>query len=110
MDGKRVGGLKACLGQALCQCKSWLALEPARGTTAARQLENLFLTSCTPDCIRDTLPIIPFTFRKERMERFADFLLTEFGDEFFELALNLDGDWCPKQLPADTCLFSTRTL
>ena len=45
--------------------------------------ELLFVTSYTADRIRNALPIVPFTFRNERVQRFENFLLAELGNEFF---------------------------
>jgi len=39
--------------------------------------------SYTTNRIRDTLPIVPFTLRNERVQRFEYFLLTEVGGELF---------------------------
>ena len=41
-----------------------------------------------PDRIRNALPIVPFAFRNQRVQSFADFLLTEFDNELFKLVLN----------------------
>ena len=45
--------------------------------------------SYTTNRIRDTLAIVPFTLRNERVQRFEYFLLTELGDELFYLTLDL---------------------
>ena len=66
------------------------ACDAAREPSGLREIvsdENLaqcsFLTSYTPDRICHALPIVPFTFRNERVQRFENFLLTELGDELF---------------------------
>jgi hypothetical protein len=43
---------------------------------------SLPVTSHTTNGIRDALPIVPFTFRDERVQRFEDLLFTELGNEF----------------------------
>jgi hypothetical protein len=40
------------------------------------------VTSYTTNGIRDALPIVPFTFRDERVQRFEDLLFTELSNEF----------------------------
>jgi hypothetical protein len=54
-----------------------------RGAATVQENRCLFLTSYTPNRIRDTLPIVPFTLRNERIRRFEHFLLTELSDELF---------------------------
>ena len=81
------------------------------GRTPLSVNRRSFLTSYTSDRIRNTLPIVPFTFRNQRVQRFADFLLTEFGDELFKLVLNfISNRWLELwrksfRYPADAYLF-----
>jgi len=49
----------------------------------------LFLTSYTPDRIRHALPIIPFAFRDERVERFENLLFAESRHEVFQIVPNV---------------------
>lgn len=51
------------------------------------------MTRYTADRIRHALPIIPFAFRDERIQRFEHLLLAELGNELFKLALNVTGKW-----------------
>jgi hypothetical protein len=48
-----------------------------------------FLTSYPTNRIFHALPIVPFTSRNQRVQRFAYLLLAEFGDELLKLALNV---------------------
>ena len=60
-----------------------LSLETQWLRAQARSSFRVALASYTADRIRHALPIIPFTFRNERVQRFENFLLTELGDELF---------------------------
>jgi hypothetical protein len=42
----------------------------------------------TTDSIGNALPIIPFTFRNERAERFKNLLFAESRHEVFQIVLN----------------------
>ena len=65
-------------------------------TVRPLQGELLFLTSDPPDRIRDTLPIVPFTPRNERPQRFENLFFTESQDQVFQIILNFSGDWCAR--------------
>jgi hypothetical protein len=67
-------------------------------TLLARHIGNrrLCLTSDTTNCIRNALPIVPFTFRDERVERFEDLPLTKFRNRLFKLLLNFTSHRCAK--------------
>jgi hypothetical protein len=67
-------------------------------TLLARHIGNrrLCLTSDTTNCIRNALPIVPFTFRDERVDRFEDLPLTKFRNQLFKLLLNLTSHRCAK--------------
>ena len=47
-----------------------------------------FLTSYNEDRIRHALPIVPFRFRNERIQRFEDFAFRQISPPVFQLLLN----------------------
>jgi len=49
-----------------------------------RGLTPLFVTSYTMDCIRNALPVIPFTFRNKRVQSFEQLLFPGHGDHLFK--------------------------
>ena len=61
------------------------------GLVVSKFFSPLIFASYTPVDIRNALPIIPLTFRNQRVECFSDFLLTEFGDELSKLVLDFTG-------------------
>jgi hypothetical protein len=54
------------------------------------------LSRYTTDGVGDALPVVPFTFRNERVERFENFLLTESRHEVFQIVLDLSSYRCSK--------------
>ena len=40
------------------------------------------------DCIRHALPIVPFKFRNERIQRFENFVFAKSRHEIFQVVLN----------------------
>jgi hypothetical protein len=47
------------------------------------------LSRYTPDGVGNALPIVPFTFRNERVERFENLLFAESRHEVFQIVLNV---------------------
>jgi hypothetical protein len=66
------------------------------GLVVSKFFSPLIFASYTPVDIRNALPIIPLTFRNQRVECFSDFLLTEFGDELSKLVLDFTSHRCVK--------------
>ena len=53
-----------------------------------------FLTSYSTDRVRYALPIVPFAFHNQRVQRFAYLLRAEFGNELFKLPFNVSSNRC----------------
>ena len=51
-----------------------------------------FLTSYSTDRVRYALPIVPFAFHHQRVQRFAYLLWAEFGNELFRLPFNVSSN------------------
>jgi cephalosporin-C deacetylase-like acetyl esterase len=68
--------------------------EHARAATAISTTGGFaFAASYTPDRIRNALPIVPFTFGNQRVQRFQDLLFTESCNEIFQILLNFTSYW-----------------
>ena len=60
-----------------------------RDATLTQAAGCALLSRYTADGVGNTLPIVPFTFRNERVERFENLLFAELRHEIFQVVLDL---------------------